>query len=279
MRYNSRVMQRLFFFALLGFLLEGPGTVGVVRAGPEGGLPEKLKEVGLDQRLDTQVPLDLAFFDEAGRKVSLRDYFGEKPVLLTLVYYRCPMLCNLVLNGTVTALRSLSFDAGQEFQVVTVSIDPRETPELAAAKKQGYLQRYGRPEAATGWHFLTGQELEIRQLADAVGFRYSYDAETGQYAHAAGIMLLTPEGRLSRYFYGVEYDPRDLRFGIIEASHNRIGTVVDQLLLFCYHYDPLTGKYGVLVMRVLRIAGVATVLALGALVIVLLRRERTAARA
>jgi protein SCO1/2 len=231
-------------------------------------------DVGLDQRLNVQVPLDLRFRDETGDAVQLRDYFGEKPVVLALVYYDCPMLCTLVLNGLLRSLRALSFTAGSEFNVVTVSFNPRETPVLAAGKKETYLQGYARPGAEVGWHFLTGEEDAIRQLTRAVGFRYVYDAEADQYAHASGIIVLTPQGRIARYFYGIEYAPRDLRLGLVEASANTIGSPVDQVLLLCYHYDPATGKYGVVITNVIRLAGVATVLCLGSFMVVMFRRDR-----
>ena len=239
----------------------------------ESGLPRALREVKIEQRLNEQVPLDLKFRDEAGREVALGEYFNkEKPVVLSLVFYKCPMLCDQILTGLLGGLRSISFDVGKEFEVVTVSFDPRETPELAAEKKQNFVQRYNRPGAEKGWHFLTGGQESITRLTDAVGFHYNYDAQTDQFAHAAGIMVLTPDGRLSRYFYGIEYFPKDLRFGLIEASDNKIGSLADQLLLYCYHYDPATGRYGPVVMRIMRVGGVATVLGIGALVLVLRRR-------
>ena len=228
---------------------------------------------GIDQKLDAQVPPDLVFRDETGRTVKLGDYFGTKPVILSLVYYDCPMLCTQVLNGLAGSLKALTFNAGEQFLVLTVSFDPRETPELAAGKKKAYLEHYSRPGAAEGWHFLTGSESSIEALTHAVGFRYRYDAEKAQFAHASGIMVLTPQGRLSRYFYGIEYAPRDLRLGLVEASNGRIGSPVDQLLLFCYHYDPATGKYGAVVMNFVRLGGAATVLTLGTIVVLFLRRD------
>ena len=243
------------------------------RPAPEDTRPPALREVGLDQRLGEQVPLDLAFRDESGRPVQLRDLVRDKPVVLTLVYYECPMLCTLVLNGLVRALNVLSFDAGKEFDIVTVSFDPRDTAELARAKKASYLKEYRRPSAAQGWHFLTGDPPAIERLAQAVGFRYTYVPEEKQFAHAAAIMVLTPDGTLARYYYGVEYSPRDLRLGLIEAADRKIGTPVDQLLLYCYQYDPASGKYGAIAMRLVRIGGVATVLAFGAFVVVMRRRE------
>ena len=242
--------------------------------GPTGtGLPPALREVKIEQRLNEQVPLDLKFRDEAGREVALAEYFkGGKPVILSLVFYKCPMLCDQILTGLLGGLRSINFDVGREFEVVTVSFDPRETPQLAAEKKQNFIQRYNRPGAAEGWHFLTGDQESITRLTEAVGFHYNYDAKTDQFAHAAGIMVLTPGGKLSRYFYGVEYFPNDLRFGLMEASDNKIGSLADKLLLYCYHYDPATGRYGPVVMRIMRAGGVATLLGIGALVLVLRRR-------
>jgi protein SCO1/2 len=219
--------------------------------------------VGLDQRLGESVPLDLPFRDEAGQSVTLGRYFQGKPVVLVLAYYRCPMLCTQVLNGLVAAMRPLPFELGQDYQVVTVSFDPREGPELAAAKKASYRDSYGRPGVDEGWHFLTGDQPAIDRLARAVGFRYVYDPKQGQFAHASGVMVLTPQGRLVRYFYGINYPPRDLRLGLVEASEGRVGSPVDQLLLLCYHYDPATGTYSAAAMTFVRLGGLATVLALG----------------
>ena len=231
-------------------------------------------DIGIEQRLDQQVPLDLTFLDESGASVRLADLLGERPVILSLVYYECPMLCTQVLNGLLRSLRVVSLDLGEDFDVLTVSIDPRETAKLAAAKKQEYVGSYGRAGAAAGWHFLTGSQDQITRLAEAVGFRYEYDEETGQYIHATGIMVLTPAGKLARYFYGVEYSPKDLRFGLIEAAEERIGSAVDQVLLLCYQYDPATGKYGLVIMNSLRLAGGATVAITALFVIGWLRRER-----
>ena len=216
-------------------------------------LPGALQGVGIDQRLNQQVPLDLEFRDEAGRAVPLSNFFHGKPVLLALVYYRCPMLCTQILNGVVGSLKAVAFNPGRDFEVVSISFDPKDTPELAASKKQTYLRRYGRGGTANGWHFLTGDEAPIKALTDAVGFHYKYDAATQQFAHASGIMLLTPQGRLSRYFYGVEFAPRDVRLGLVEASQNQIGNVADEVLLFCYHYDAATGKYGAVAMNMVRL--------------------------
>ena len=243
---------------------------------PSTGLPAALQEVRIDQKLDQQLPLDLVFRDESGAPVKLGQYFGKKPVVLAFVYYDCPMLCTQVLNGMVTSFRVLPFQIGNEFDVVTVSFDPRETSALAAAKKKvyvDYLPEKMRAGATGGWHFLTGDEASIAQLTDAVGFRYRWDDATKQFAHASAIMLTTPHGKLSRYFYGVDYPARDLRLGLIESSANKIGSPVDQLLLYCFHYDPATGKYGAAIMRVMRAAGVITVLGILAMMLFLKARQ------
>jgi protein SCO1/2 len=237
-------------------------------------LPSALEGVGIDQKLDAQAPLNLVFKDEAGRSVPLSTFFQPgKPVILALVYYRCPMLCTQILTGLESALKVVSFNPGQDFEVVAVSFDPKDTPEIAAAKKQMYLRRYGRANTANGWHFLTGDESNIKALTDAAGFHYKYDPKTDQFTHASGIMILTPDGRMSRYFYGVEYSPRDIRLGLVEASQDKIGTPVDAILLFCYHYDPATGKYGALAIGSLRFAGAGFVLLCGAFLIVAFRRD------
>ena len=237
--------------------------------------PGLLAEVRFDQRLDAQVPPDLVFRDESGVPVRLGDYFGRKPLILTLNYFDCPMLCPLALEGLVRSLRPLSFSVGEQFDVLTVSFDPRETWEQAAAAKAKYQRDYARPEAATGWHFLTGTGESIRALTETVGFKAVYDAEKQQYAHAAGVLVLTPQGRVARYLYGVDVPTRDLRLALVEAAAGRIGSSVDQLLLFCYRYDPATGQYTMAVMRTLRFAGLATLLGLGGLLVVMFRRERS----
>jgi protein SCO1/2 len=244
----------------------------------QDGRPAILRDVGFDQRLNQQVPLDLEFKDELGQAVRLSDYFGEKPAILVLAYFKCPRLCTEVLNGLVRGLMDVPFDVGKEFNVLTVSFDPRETPDLAAAKKKTYLGRYGRPGAEAGWHFLTGEQEAIRRLTEAVGFRYTYDPKHDQFAHASGITVLTPQGKIARYFFDISYRPRDLRLGLVEASTNRIGSPVDQALLFCFHYDPEEGKYGPAVMNFVRLGGVLTVLGLGTLIGFLLRQERRRAR-
>lgn len=236
--------------------------------------PPAPPDVGIDQKLDAEVPLDLTFADEAGRPVRLGDLLQGKPAVLALVYYECPMLCGEVLQGMLEAFNALDFTIGREYQVLTVSFDPREKSDLAALKKKNLIEHYKQPGAGAGWHFLTGGEADIRRLADTVGFRYEYVPATEQFAHAAGIMVLTPEGKVSRYFYGIEYPERDLRFGLIEASRGRIGSLTDSLLLLCYHYDPVSGTYGFVVMRAVRIAGAATVLAIGALVALLVAQDR-----
>jgi protein SCO1 len=242
--------------------------------------PQILQQVGIDQHLNQQLPLDLQFRDEAGKDIRLGDYFNKRPVILSLVYYRCPMLCGEVLNGLTSALSVVNFDLGHDYDVVTVSIDPRETPDVAAKMKDVYLRRYNRhsPTAAAGWHFLTGKQDQIQKLAAAVGFRYVYDPRIDQYAHASGIEIATPDGRLSQYYYGIEYSPKDLRLGLIQASKNHIGNIVDSFVLYCYHYDPATGHYGAIVMRVLRLAALATVLLLGGFVFIMVRRDVRAGR-
>lgn len=241
---------------------------------PAAAQPEALRGVGIDQRLVQQVPLDLVFRDEAGTPVTLGSLLRGKPVILSLVYYRCPMLCTLVLNGMLSAMRALPFDAGRAFDVITVSFDPADTPALAAQKKATYLDQYRRPGAAAGWHFLTGDAASIERLAASVGFRYRYDPERKEFAHAAGIEVLTPKGVIARYFFGVEFAPRDLKFGLMEAAENRIGSPIDQLLLFCYHYDPSSGRYSAAVLNGVRAGGVVTLLALGGFIAWAMRRER-----
>jgi len=244
------------------------------------GLPTALRDVRIEQKLDQQLPLDLVFRDESGQEVKLGQYFGQKPVVLAFVYYDCPMLCTQVLNGMVTSFRVLPFQIGKEFDVVTVSFDPRETSALAASKKKvyvNYLPAKMQPAAANGWHFLTGDQENIAKLTDAVGFRYHYDEATKQFAHASGIMLTTPQGKLSRYFYGVDFPARDVRLGLIESSANKIGSPVDQLLLYCYHYDPASGKYGAPIMKVMRIAGVITMIGIVAMLFLLKARKPAAA--
>lgn len=243
-------------------------------AQPAGVRPPVLKDVGIDQLLNNQVPLDLEFRDESGRTVKLAEYFKDKPVVLSLVYYDCPQLCTQVLTGLLGALKTLPMTAGKEFVNLTVSFDPRETRELATLKKAEYLRRYNRPGAETGWHFLTGDEASIQALLKSVGFRVVWDPVTKQYAHASGIMILTPQGKVSRYFYGIEYAPRDLRFGVIDASAGKVGSLADQVILYCYMYDPERGTYGLVVTRVLRIFAALTLVTLVALFFYLRRKEK-----
>lgn len=243
-------------------------------AAPSGNAPAILQQIGIDQKLGAQVPLDLPFRDEEGRAVKLGDYFGKKPVVLCLVYYECPMLCTMVLNGLMRSMKQVQFNLGEEYDVVTVSFDPKETPDLARMKKNSYLSQYGRKGSEKGWHFLTGDLESIQKLTAAVGFRYKYDATSQQYAHASGIIVATPTGTLARYLLGVEYTQRDLQLAIMEASTEKVGSTTDQILLYCYHYDPVTGKYGVAVMRLVRIASVLTVLGIGSFVTLMIRRER-----
>jgi protein SCO1/2 len=237
------------------------------------GRPPLLNGVGIEQRLGAQVPRDLAFTDDSGNNIHFGDYMGRKPVILALVYYRCPSLCSLVLNGIVRSTKYQTMSAGKDFEVVAVSIDPRETPAVASQKKREYLSAYGRPESAGGWHFLTGAETASRSLADAVGFHYNYDQKTDQYAHPSGIIVLTPGGRISRYFYGIEYAARDVKLGLVEASGGRIGSPVDQVTLFCFHYDPVSGKYTLAILNILKAAGILTVLALAGIVAYFRLRE------
>jgi protein SCO1 len=261
------------------FLALAPGAAAQLASDPMqsvGVRPELLKQVGIDQKLNQSIPLDLTFRDEDGNNVELGQFFGQKPVILTLVYYNCPMLCTQVLNGVESSLKELSTDIGKQFDVVTISIDPTESHVLAKTKKEMYVGMYGRPDAAQGWHFLTGDEPQIKKLADAVGFRYAYDPDTKQFAHASAIVLLTPEGKISRYFYGIQYPTRDLRLGLVEASEGKIGTPVDQVLLFCYHYDPATGKYGLLISHIIQAGGALTVLILGIGMLILFRGEHYA---
>ena len=246
---------------------------------PAAARPAILDDIGYDQKLGETVPGDIVLRDESGRDVRFADLLGERPVVLTLVYYECPMLCTLTLNGLSGALKTLNFDIGREFDVVTVSFDPRETPALAAAKKKAYLARYGRPGAEQGWRFLTGDAAQIARLTRAVGFRYAWDEKTRQFAHPSGVVLLTPDGRIARYLYGIEYAPKDLRMGLMEASERRIGTAADHAMLFCYQYDPSTGRYGLLTLRLIRAGGVLTVLGIGSFILVMRRKELAMLRA
>ena len=256
----------------------GQGMTKGIMSPPANVRPPGLKNVGIEQHLNEQIPPDLIFRDENRNQVRLADYFGKKPMILNLVYYQCPMLCGEVLSGLESALRVLKFDVGNQFDVLTVSFDPRETPAMASAKKAEFLKRYGRAGATQGWHFLTGPQESIDALTKAAGFQYEYDPTSGQFAHTTAIMVLTPEGRIAQYYYGVEYAPKDLRLGLIQASQDKIGNLADQVLLYCYHYDPATGKYGAVVMRILRLAGAATILTLGLFMLVMFRRGSSPTR-
>jgi len=251
-----------------------PDSVGKSSA----GLPPMLLNVGFEPPLNGQIPLDLPFREETGREVRLGEYFGQKkPVLLALVYYGCPMLCNQVEQGVVGSLKMLSFNAGREYDVVFVSFDPRESPDMAGQKKQAALTHYGRPETAAGWHFLTGSQESVDALTKSANFRYSFDSKSGIFAHASGIMLLTPDGRISRYFYGVEYPSRDVRLGLVDASAGKIGNPIDHLLLYCFQYDPSAARYSTAILRIVRLGGIATIVALGAGILIFRRRDVDAA--
>jgi protein SCO1/2 len=249
------------------------GRLAPLQGAPSSQVPGPLSKVAFEQRLNEQLPLDLPFTDENGKAVKLGDYFGSKPVILTFVYYECPMLCTQVLNGLEGALRVLNESVGDEFDVVTVSFDPSETAVLAAGKKKAYLERYKREGAEQGWHFLTGDQASIDALTKAAGFSYAWDEQSQQFAHASGIVVATPAGKLARYFFGIEYPPRDIKFALMESSSERIGTLADQLLLYCYHYDPAKGNYGFVAMRAVRVGGAVTLLALVGFVFVSLRSD------
>jgi protein SCO1 len=276
-RNNSISARVLFAVALLSASAWGQMNNGVMSP-PTNTRPPRLENVGIEQHLDAQVPPDLVFLDDAGKTVRLGDYFGRKPLILNLVYYNCTMLCGEALAGLASAMRLVKFDVGNEFDVLTVSFDPRETPEMAAAKKKDYVGRYGRANAAAGWHFLTGQPNSINALTKVVGFQYQYDPKSNQYAHATAIMVLTPQGRISRYFYGVDFPPKDLRMGLVEASQGKIGNAVDAVLLYCYHYNPETGKYGAMVANILRLAAAVTILVMGIFLFILWRLDLSVPR-
>ncbi len=257
----------------------GSGAEAGVQPALNDGRPAALEGVGIDQRLGERMPLDIPFLDENGNAVTLEDYFGNRPVVLSLVYYNCPMLCTQVLNGVVSSLKGMNLEAGKDYDLLTVSFNPDESPDMAMAKKRAYVSMSEKMGIADHWHFLTGSEESIRRAADAVGFRYRWDEETQQYAHASGITILNPDGTISRYLFGVEYAPRDLRLAIVESSNNKVGTLADQLLLFCFHYDPVAGKYGAAAIGILRIAAAITLAGLFGLIFVLVRRERRQNRA
>jgi protein SCO1/2 len=234
--------------------------------------PPGLTNVGIEQHLNQQVPPDLTFRDETGKPVKLGDYFGKRPVILSLVYFRCPMLCSEVLSGVEGSLKGISFSPGKEFDVLTISFDPKDTPESATEKKAQMLKRYNRPGAAENWHFLTGPQESIDALTKAVGFQYEFDKDSDQFAHTTGLMILTAEGKIAQYYYGVEFPPRDVRLGLVQASEGKIGSLADQVLLYCYHYDPKAGKYSAVISRIIQLAGGLTILSIGTVLVVLLRR-------
>ncbi|MGA9354752.1 MAG: SCO family protein [Terriglobales bacterium] len=265
-------MTALFALPLLaGIASAQPMSRGILSP-PASVRPPGLQHVGITQNLNEQIPADLAFTDESGRAVKLGDYFGKKPLILNLVYFTCPMLCGEELNGLESALRVLKFDVGNQFDVITVSFDPRDTPDAATKKKSEILKRYKRSGAERGWHFLVGNQDSIDKIAKASGFDFEYDKQTQQFAHSTAIMVLTPQGKIAQYYYGIDYPPNDLRLALVDASQEKIGNVVDEILLYCYHYDPAKGKYSATITRILRLAGIATILSLGMLFIVLLRR-------
>jgi protein SCO1/2 len=269
---SMKTVTTILAFTLLSGSAWSQGMSRGIMSPPASVRPPGLQHVGIQQNLNEQIPADLAFTDESGRAVKLGDYFGKKPMILNLVYFTCPMLCGEELNGLESALRILKFDVGKEFDVITVSFDPKDTPDAAAKKKAEILKRYKRSGAEQGWHFLVGNQGAIDKIAKAAGFEFEYDAKTQQFAHSTAIMVLTPQGKIAQYYYGIDYPPKDLRLAIVDASQEKTGTLVDELLLYCYHYDPEKGKYSATVMRILRLAGVATLLCLGTLFIVLFRR-------
>ena len=271
-KHNSRPILTVMLTLALTAAAWGQGMTTGSLSPPANLRPPGLKNVGIDQHLDEPIPGNLEFHDETGKAVKLGDYFGDKPVILNLVYYRCPMLCSEVLSGLESALRVLKFDVGKDFEVLTVSFDPRDTPEIASAKKAEYVRRYKRAGAAEGWHFLTGAQESIDALTRAAGFEYEYDPKSGQFAHTTAIMILTPGGKIAQYYFGVDYPPKDIRLGLVQASQGKIGNVVDEILLYCYHYDPTTGKYGAIVSRILQLSAAATILILGGLLLILFRR-------
>ncbi len=288
MHYRNTI-RKLAAAATLVAALSATMTLGAwaqvpaPNAGADGGSTNQkiaiFDQVGIEQKLNSQVPLDLTFTDENGQSVQLGKYFGTRPVILTLVYYQCPMLCSQVLNGMTGALNGITrFNIGRDFDIVTVSFDPRDKSEDALASKKRMISRYRRPGSAEGWHFLTGKEDQIKALAASVGFRYAWDPQIQQFAHASSIMLLTPQGKVAQYYFGIEYAPRDIQLGLVEASQGKIGNVADQLILYCYHYDPARGKYGAVVLNIMRVGALATVLVLGGFVIVMFRRESLAAK-
>lgn len=282
-RSHSRTRSRMLLTAGLALLAAAiPASANFKgdpypNVAPPNVMPRVLDKVGIDQNLGDSIPLDAVFRDESGNKVQLGSLIGKRPVILTLVYYKCPMLCTMVLNDLVRTLRPMEMTIGRDYDILTVSFDPTETSELSNAKKKQYLREFDQPGAQANWHFLTGSQESIHKLTQAVGFHYTWDEKARQFAHASGIIILTPQGKIARYFFGIQYAPKDVRLSLVEASGNRVGSVTDQILLYCFHYDPATGKYGFIVTRALHIGGVLTILALGVLLVLLFRHERHAA--
>src|SRR5687767_1793269 len=282
-RRSKGKSQRILLLVLLPFSLclevhaqqqPGlPGTMGMSGGIVASNVPPQFKEVTFAQRLDERLPLDATLRDESGRTVALGDFFGERPVLLAFVYYQCPLMCIQVMNGISSALKVMPFTPGTDFEVVLISFDPRDTPEAANAKKRAHLQHWQRSDTAAGWHFLTGDETTIRRVANAAGFSYKWDEPTQQFAHVSGILAVTPDGRLSRYFYGVEYSPKELRLALVESGAGRIGSVVDELMLYCFQYDPTSGRYGLIVMNMVRLGGILTVGLIAGFIMLMRRRE------
>jgi protein SCO1/2 len=278
--FNSMALGAALLLLTIGQLFaqsspsRNPMMNGGIMSPPANQRPPNLQFVGIEQHLNAEVPGDLMFTDETGKAVRLNDYFGHgRPVILNLGYYQCPMLCSELLQGLVGSMKPLTFNLAQDFEVVTVSFDPRETTEMADAKKRDIMKRYGRPNSEQGWHFLTGKAEQINALTKAVGYQYQFDPKTEQYAHAAAIVMLTPDRHISGYFYGVEFSPKDLRLGLVQASQNRIGNIGDQVLLYCYHYDPRTGKYGAVISNMLKLGGLMTMLILGTFMFVMFRTD------
>jgi len=277
MNYKNAIAAVILAFAAAA--VAGAQTIPASVGKSSAGLPSQLQNVGFEPPLNAQLPLDLAFRDESGREVTLREYSGQRPVVLALVYYGCPMLCNQVEMGVVGTLKMLSFTPGRDYEVVFVSFDPRENPAMAAQKKESAMSHFGRRETASGWHFLTGSQESIAALTKAANFRYSFDTRINIFAHASGIMLLTPDGRISRYFYGVEYPSRDVRLGLLDASAGKIGTPIDRLLLYCFEYNPESARYSATILKIIRLGGLLTIVTIVAAILLFRRRDLRATSA
>lgn len=277
MTLRSRCPLAIAAFAVMGAVsVAAQGDAPGLRPAPgptASSVPPALQQVRFEQKLDATLPLDAMFRDEQGNSVTLGSYFGRRPVVLAFVYYECPMLCTQILNGLASGIGVLDQTVGKDFDVVAISFDARETPVMAAAKKATYLDRYGRPGAEDGWHFLTGDEANIKRVTDTAGFHFAWDEQTQQFAHASGVIVVTPDGRIARYLFGIEYPPRDLKFALMESSEGRIGSVVDQVLLYCYHYEPATGSYSLAAMNAVRLGGAVTMAILFGFIAISLRRD------